>query len=119
MKKKVLTIILMVTIVSAGLFAVNQQRLNTQDEINYGKNNNPMYVELSDGTYKNVETNSIIDEEALPEYCKLIGGEGQSNEKNLQSKRNLKNNENSRLRDDSSYSRKNKNSNNQRYYKNR
>lgn len=118
MKKKVLTIILILAIVSVGLFAVNHQRAYSEEGLNYSEMNNPMYVELSDGTYKNVETDTIVSEEDLPEYCQLIGGEGQRNEYNTQTNRSLKmNNDDSRL--NKSFSREsNRNSKNSKNFKN-
>lgn len=93
MKKKVLTIILMVSIVSAGIFAANQQRLSNQD----GLNSNPMYIELSDGSYKNVETDEVVSASELPEYCQLVGGDGQKNEANMQLNRNISKNDSPRF----------------------
>ncbi len=77
MKKRILTIILMVSVVAVGLFAGVQQRAYYQDGTQLGLNSNPTYVELADGTYRNTETNQIVSESELPDYCRLVGGDGQ------------------------------------------
>lgn len=77
MNKKFLALILMVSVATVGIFASNQIRVSRQDGSQLNSNSSPMYVLLEDGNYKNVETNQILSESELPEYCRLVDGDGQ------------------------------------------
>jgi len=77
MNKKFLALILMVSVATVGIFASNQIRASRQDGSQLNFNSSPMYVLLEDGNYKNVETNQILSKSELPEYCRLVDGDGQ------------------------------------------
>lgn len=105
MKKKILVLTLMVTLISVSVFAgrnhqnatkgENQQRIarvenqqgqqrvmgveakQNQQKQQYlaraeNQQGNPMYVQVGENTYKNVETNKIVLKENLPANCVLL-----------------------------------------------
>jgi hypothetical protein len=78
MKKKILALMLMVSVVTISIFAGNQLRVLDQDGTQEGLNSNPIYVQIDEDTYKNVETNELCSIDELPEYCRLVGGDGQN-----------------------------------------
>jgi len=78
MKKRILALILMVAVATIGIFASNQLRVLDQDATQAGLNNSPIYVQIDEDTYKNVETNELCSIDELPEYCRLVGGDGQN-----------------------------------------
>ncbi len=107
MKKRILTIILMVSVVAVGLFAGVQQRAYYQDVTQLGLNSNPTYVELADGTYRNTETNQIVSESELPDYCRLVGGDGQFlNQRNQNNDNQFRSSSNSKRQSSSNSSRR-------------
>ena len=98
MKKKILALMLMVSVVTISIFAGNQLRVLDQDGTQEGLNSNPIYVQIDEDTYKNVETNELFSIDELPEYCRLVGGDGQNDLQknqmmNSQNQENRKNNQ--------------------------
>lgn len=77
MKKRFLALILIASIATVGVFAGHNLRVSKQTDRDMGLNSNPIYVQIDEDTYKNVETSELFSIDELPEYCKIVGGEGQ------------------------------------------
>lgn len=122
MNKKFLALILMVSVATVGVFASNQFRVSRQDGSQLNSNSNPMYVLLEDGNYKNVETNQILTKSELPEYCRLVDGDGQQlyqRNQNTSLNRNLSQNRTNSNFSNSKRGFSRNNNNYSRNYKNR
>lgn len=78
MKKKILIILSVTLLASAGVFAATQQKSNYQDGVLLERQERSLFEEVSDGMYKNVETGEVVSSDELPEYCRIVGGEGQA-----------------------------------------
>jgi hypothetical protein len=79
MKKRIVITVLVVSLVSVGVFAGSMKYNKTRGLASErSQMNSSMYVQVDDYNYKNIENNELYTRDTLPENCRL-GENGRDN----------------------------------------
>jgi hypothetical protein len=79
MKKRIVVTVLVVSLVSVGVFAGSMNYNKTRGIASeQSQMNSSLYVSVDNNSYRNVETNEIVTRDNLPENCRL-GDQGRDN----------------------------------------